>query len=617
MPADFDEVIDEDKRLVRGWGSVEVVDTDKQIVPVDEIEKTLDEFVKANPDAVIPISDKDHSDKILGQVVSYKKAMHPSGKAGLLLDYEIHKGQPYFDEAWAEIKSGERIGLRWSGAYNAHGTMFVKGRPAEVVGQLQTFAFASCKAPKNPLALNTNANYKAASGDAAFDKEFEKEKKEHPSFSDEQVRQIVMDHQKIEMHPVDGTVEKRVERRDGKWAVVHCHGDEKAGDVIGLHDTREEAEAQHRAIMAHEHGKKTESIKTDLEDVAAGLAMRGKTEKEIATELDRQFGHLEYSYDKNDFEEAARNAVTIHGKKARVDEGNFIWTAGHSALELFGKNYGDLTPEQKKQCLQHAEQRVKELRAKEGSKDADARPPKEWFDDCVAAVQASGGAKDANAVCGNLWHNKMKSKLAGKTKAGDGVKTRPKADSDADADDESESEAEAEAKKKVKGDAEAEAPAEAGPETPAASPDAKLDKIIALLERLVGGVPKSDAGEGERAKLPVSPGEETTQAPKPSKPEGGSLKLSNDVVAAIQSETKAAVKAHFASKSATPRPDAAAPASSVPAAPQAPDANANLALKIARGETKFNFRDLEKRDREAKQGLVDNALVAIRAGKAN
>jgi hypothetical protein len=95
------------------------------------------------------------------------------------------------------------------------------------------------------------------------------------------------------------------------------------------------------------------------------------------------------------------------------------------------------------------------------------------------------------------------------------------------------------------------------------------------------------------------------------------LKLSNDVVAAIQSETKAAVKAHFASKSATPRPDAAAPASSVPAAPQAPDANANLALKIARGETKFNFRDLEKRDREAKQGLVDNALVAIRAGKAN
>lgn len=38
---------------------------------------------------------------------------------------------------------------------------------------------------------------------------------------------------------------------------------------------------------------------------------------------------------------------------------------------------------------------------------ADGRPPKDWFDNCVAAVKKSGSAYDANAVCGNLWHNIM------------------------------------------------------------------------------------------------------------------------------------------------------------------------------------------------------------------
>lgn len=33
------------------------------------------------------------------------------------------------------------------------------------------------------------------------------------------------------------------------------------------------------------------------------------------------------------------------------------------------------------------------------------RPPKKWFDDCVAGVKKSGSATDPNAVCGNLWYN--------------------------------------------------------------------------------------------------------------------------------------------------------------------------------------------------------------------
>ena len=35
------------------------------------------------------------------------------------------------------------------------------------------------------------------------------------------------------------------------------------------------------------------------------------------------------------------------------------------------------------------------------------RPPKEWWDRCVAGVAASGGAADPASVCGAQWHHKM------------------------------------------------------------------------------------------------------------------------------------------------------------------------------------------------------------------
>jgi HK97 family phage prohead protease len=39
--------------------------------------------------------------------------------------------------------------------------------------------------------------------------------------------------------------------------------------------------------------------------------------------------------------------------------------------------------------------------------EEDGRPPKDWFDRCVAGVESSGSADDPQAVCGNLWHNVM------------------------------------------------------------------------------------------------------------------------------------------------------------------------------------------------------------------
>ena len=47
-----------------------------------------------------------------------------------------------------------------------------------------------------------------------------------------------------------------VQKRGSGYATVHCHGKNK-GKVIHKFKTKKEAEAQHRAIQAHKHPKKS------------------------------------------------------------------------------------------------------------------------------------------------------------------------------------------------------------------------------------------------------------------------------------------------------------------------------------------------------------------------
>ena len=49
-------------------------------------------------------------------------------------------------------------------------------------------------------------------------------------------------------------------------------------------------------------------------------------------------------------------------------------------------------------------------------KEDDKRPPKEWFDRCVAHVRESGSASNPEAVCGNLYYNVMGKKELPQTK---------------------------------------------------------------------------------------------------------------------------------------------------------------------------------------------------------
>ena len=77
-----------------------------------------------------------------------------------------------------------------------------------------------------------------------------------PEYSDEQVAAVCgyIWYHKPEQHGIGESVglTEKVEKRGDKWCVVHCTGPD-AGEVIKCFDTKEEAEAMHRAIMANKN----------------------------------------------------------------------------------------------------------------------------------------------------------------------------------------------------------------------------------------------------------------------------------------------------------------------------------------------------------------------------
>ena len=120
-----------------------------------------------------------------------------------------------------------------------------------------------------------------------------------------------------------------VERRGNKWCVIHCHG-KNAGKIIACHDTKEEAEAQHRAIQASKHShikiEKSEYIDPEiLEKFELGFInklIEGLTYKALFKKLfTKVFRSFNRGYDQTqleyDFERAKPDKLAIEDLKTR------------------------------------------------------------------------------------------------------------------------------------------------------------------------------------------------------------------------------------------------------------------------------------------------------------
>lgn len=490
-PLESDEIVDDDQRVARGWLTVQLPDSKGQVLPVDEVLKSLPGWMERGA----PISDPTHTDKIVGKGVNFEKAIHPvHGVPGIRIDYQIHKGEEYFDHHWNGIKSGRVKGLSWSGQYGKAVPMEVKGTPAtKLDGHLVTFAVASCADPVNPYALNTHANLKAASGD-----------KENESF-------------------------------------------------ITLSQAKELI-ATALAVNGKMSTKSSDLSDGEYSSIAQGLVNAGKTKAQIVSEL----LDADPSRSRDYAEETADSALLIMGRSKK----------SQTSVKAFTINQ-DILAAADRYANQGLNARDIGIKLKHDFPDEN---PSELNDIAESAVQVMQ-SKD--------------NQTAGAVNKGEPMD-----------------------------------PVQEQKPAPEQQPQDKSDLILQKLDQLIqvlsGGQsqmakPSTKAGDGETVKLPVSVGEKTTDDPKPSKPSGGSMQLSSDVLDAIKSE----VARNFSSKSATPRPAQAEPAlvpGGVAVQLSEKPKSFGMAHDIATGKVKLNNRELTKHMQEQRDAPVRAMLEKVRGG---
>ena len=179
----LDEIYDDQMRIARGWGSVEIFDKDNQMLPMSEFKKILPVIMKRGGVII-----DQHSNRVIGKALNYEFKEHPEAKEeGCLLTYSIFDDFDLDDSVWKEIKSGERTGLSFGGRNHLKDYVFDKksGLTKEILRKLEGYEFSSVKKPANPLALNTEVNMiaKSEKGDVKLE-EIQKPFAEYKDFAD-------------------------------------------------------------------------------------------------------------------------------------------------------------------------------------------------------------------------------------------------------------------------------------------------------------------------------------------------------------------------------------------------------------------------------------------------
>ena len=155
-----EEILNEKDRIVRGWMSVEVKDTQGEVVPVSDLRRTLNTWMKRGA----PITDQ-HSNRVIGRGLRWNEEEHPKSKQqGIIIDYQIHEDYSIDDQVWDEIKSGKRKGLSFGGRALKKPKLIkdeYTGETARKLGGLEAYEVASVQDPANEFSENIMVNFLA------------------------------------------------------------------------------------------------------------------------------------------------------------------------------------------------------------------------------------------------------------------------------------------------------------------------------------------------------------------------------------------------------------------------------------------------------------------------
>jgi hypothetical protein len=105
----FEGIHDDDMRKFSCWGSVEVVDRQKEIIPIDEVYKIMDIWMDRGSPIMF-----NHSNRQVGKGLNWRPA-DKNGKPGVLITGLIFKHYKEDDDIWEGIKNKNFEGLSIGG----------------------------------------------------------------------------------------------------------------------------------------------------------------------------------------------------------------------------------------------------------------------------------------------------------------------------------------------------------------------------------------------------------------------------------------------------------------------------------------------------------------------
>jgi hypothetical protein len=227
------KILNNEDRIFQAWGTVEIRDSQGDLIPIEEIEPTMYSYMSRGG----PMIDG-HSNRVVGKALKWEnKSKLVNGKLipGILLTGQVFKDYSVDDEVWQDIVSGRSTGMSFGGRCKSKEVKYIDGVPTNVLRGIEAFEFTIVRDGRVPV--NEEAKY-------------------------EYVNAVAKSTDFIKVLGFDSVIEKTVQKRGDKWVVVHCHGKDK-GKVIGTHDTYESALRQHRAIEANKDKEENEMEKAD------------------------------------------------------------------------------------------------------------------------------------------------------------------------------------------------------------------------------------------------------------------------------------------------------------------------------------------------------------------
>lgn len=151
------EIFNKEDRIVKGWGSVEVIDRDGDYLPMSEFKKVMPVIMKRGG----VIIDR-HSNRVVGKILNYEfknKETVEGSKEGVLLTYQIFKDYETDDLVWEAIKGGVYKGLSFGGRNKLNISFKKDGINAIVLKGIEGFEFSVVDGMGNQESNNTHVNY--------------------------------------------------------------------------------------------------------------------------------------------------------------------------------------------------------------------------------------------------------------------------------------------------------------------------------------------------------------------------------------------------------------------------------------------------------------------------